>query len=56
MNQAQTTFEHDGEVNSLPGATKPVYEVEDRGVQYLLSQNEGNSEPVYDTPPQKKYQ
>ena len=50
----KTTFEHDGEVNTIPGRTnKPTYEIEDRGDQYLLSQNLGSDEPVYDTPKPK---
>ena len=45
----KNVFEHAGEVNTLPGS-RPVYEIEDRGEQYLLSQMTGNDEPVYDTP------
>ena len=48
--QERTVFEHEGEVNTLLGTTKPVYEVEDRGEQYLLSQRQGGMEPVYDAP------
>ena len=41
---------HEGEVNSISGTSKPVYEVSDRGEQYLLKQNIGSNEPVYDKP------
>ena len=33
---AKVTYDHEGEVNALPG-TRPVLEVHDRGDQYLLS-------------------
>ena len=50
----KTTYQHDGEVNTIPGRTnKPTYEIEDRGDQYLLSQNLGSDEPVYDSPKPK---
>ena len=48
--QSGAIFRHEGEVNSISGTSKPVYEVGDRGDQYLLSQRTGSNEPVYDTP------
>ena len=45
-----TTFDHSGDVNSISGTAKPVYEVSERGEQYLLSQRMGSNEPVYDSP------
>ena len=51
MKQKQSNiFDHDGDVNTVSGSDKPVYEVSDRGEQYLLSQKLGSNEPVYDTP------
>ena len=32
----RTTYEHDTDVNTLPGS-RPVYDAEDRGDQFLLS-------------------
>ena len=52
QNDQNLVFEHDGEVNTLPNR-RNVYELEDRGHQYLLSQKTGDNEPVYDSPEPK---
>ena len=36
VSNQRVTFEHDREVDTVPGSSRTIYELEDRGDQYLL--------------------